>query len=347
MVVKALVSVLLLALPSAAQLLLKSGVSAIQVAPGWEANAPATLVNSGSQPLQVIVEMDTSDMTFGCAPYFCWGPSCYAPGVTVSPDTVTIAPGAEEKSFKAYVYVEASTPEARATLRFRFRDANSGAVLYAHTVEVTITPAPPEGVGLVWAQTVLIPPPEGEISGGAALYNNSRELRRLLVQLVPTDIPPSAIRFCLGDTCYEPGRLTATDTLVLRPRQLYTGFQCWLRAAGTQQSRILLVRFFDAVASEPVAEYQLGLALPTAVLPERPSLDCSPLSQRWVRSGSALPQLPQGAILEIFTLRGQRLLQSSDPSSLADALRNLPPRPYAYRLRRAEGTVCTGLLLVD
>ncbi|MCS6965169.1 MAG: hypothetical protein NZ473_00160 [Candidatus Kapabacteria bacterium] len=328
----------------ATTLQLRTGTTAVRVAAGWEVHAPAVVLNTGTDALRVIVEMDTSAMPYGTLPYFCWGPSCYAPGVLRSPDTVTIAPGAEEHSFKAYVYTEPGTPEGPAILRFRFRDALTDAVLLEYSIRVFIAPLVSEQQLLAWAHTELRAPPGAEVAGGAALYNPSSTTRRLRVRIEPNGLPASAVRFCLGDTCYPEGVLEAPDTLVLQPRHLYARFQCWIQTASGS-SGSLRVRITEATTNHPVAEYSLSLS-PLVHVNEPHAIPLCTLMPTALQS-SPIVHLPQGTVLEITNLLGEWVLRVpfEQHTAATVALQRLPVGVYAYRLRRGTTTVCTGLFL--
>ncbi len=336
-------AVFLLAAVSSAALQLSRAVTAVSVAPGWEAAAPASVLNEGAAALRILVEMDTSAAPAGSMPYFCWGPSCYAPGVVLSPDTVTIAPGAREESFKAYVFVEPGTAPAVFPLVFRFRDALSGAVLLEHTVRVEILPVGADVLLLAWAQTELFSREGGEVGGAAALYNAGRSLRRMLVRAEPTGIPPSAFRFCLGDSCYGPGTLSAPDTLVLLPGQFYPRFYCWLRLPEGAGGAVT-IRFLDASTANTVAAYSVRVTQAVAIAePATAAAPCTVLPP--VLHGEAVPiRLEPGSVLEITSLLGQSLARYRATTNTAAwlALHTLSPGLYLYRLLRAGAVICVG-----
>jgi len=333
---------LLASLYTTAALRLHHAVTAVFVTPGWDVSAPAVVVNDGTQPLRVIVEMDDSQMPAGSYPYFCWGPSCYAPGVRVSPDTVTIAPGAEEHSFKAYVLVEAGTSSGSAPLLFRFRDALSGAILLEHLVQVQISPPSPDSLALVWAQTGLTTSTEGEISSNAALYNASSVTRQLLTHVEPIGIPTHALRFCLGDSCYDAGTLTAPDTLSLWPRHFYPRFSCWLRTSGNTSGGAI-VRFTDATTLQTVAEYRIRLAPLTSV--EAPMTAPCTLLPLILHTEAVPIRAEAGSTVEIYTPLGQRLFQYIVPSNSPQwlSIRSLAGGLYLYRLLQSGSVICSGL----
>jgi hypothetical protein len=341
MVWKVLGATLLCTLLAAAQLQLRSGITAVQVLPGWEVGAPATVVNTGTAPLRLIVQMDPTQMPQGALPYFCWGPSCYAPGVLVSPDTVTLAPDAEEHSFKAYVYIEAGSAAASAPLVFRFRNAETGAEVLTHTVWVRISEPTADPVQLVWAQVGIAAPAGSELASLAALYNGGTQERRLLVRLEPIGLPTDAVRFCLGDSCYGSGVLTAPDTLVLSPRHFYPRLTCWMRIAEAANASVR-VHITDAATGQPVADYLISPAISTAVAAE-PVLPTVP--PRLLVAPSRLI-LPAGTALELWSLTGQQLLRIPAAAREQDiSLPALAPGLYLYRFLRGTGVVHTGAFL--
>lgn len=330
---------------ASAALQLLRAVTAVSVTPGWEVAATAVVFNESALPVRVLVEMDTTAVPVGSIPYFCWGPSCYAPGVLLSLDTVTIASGAQEESFKAYVFVEQGTAPATFPLRFRFRDALSRATMLEHVVRVQILPVGTDSLFLPWAQTELFSREEGEISSSAALYNASSSPRYVLVRADPTGIPPSSLRLCLGDSCYAPGTLTAPDTLVLSARQLYPRFRCWLHIPDGAGGAVS-IHFLDAFTASTVATYSVRVDYPT-VMPELALLPpCAPLPS-WVHGEAVTVQAQPGSVLELSSLLGQHVLRyailASTPQRLS--LRNLPPGLYLYRLFHPGAGVCTGVVL--
>ncbi|GBD06751.1 hypothetical protein HRbin21_00556 [bacterium HR21] len=320
---------------------LRSGVTAVWVRPGWEVVAPATFLNAGAEPLRLLVEMDTSGMPPGSYPYFCWGPSCYAPGVLLSPDTVTLAPGTEERSFKAYVYADQSTPATSAALRFLLREAYTGAVLLQHTLTVHIGTPSAESLQLVWAQTGIAATGGATGESVAAVYNGGTQTRSLVVRLEPSDIPPEAVELCLGDTCYGTGTLVAADTLRIPPRQLFSRLRCRVRSGESVGTvRVLLT---DADAGTPVAQYTVTVSQVTGIAVEAGNSTC--LRQMLVREYLPLSAEP-GTVLELYTLLGQlRLRLPGD--AFGFRLPELEPGLYSYRLLRGRTPLCSGLLLVD
>lgn len=319
---------------------LRSGVTAVWVRPGWEVFAPATFFNAGSQPVRVVVEMDTTGMPAGSYPYFCWGPSCYAPGVLFSPDTVTLAPGAEERSFKAYVYVDRGTPARTSSLRFLLREASTGAVLLQHAVVVHIGIPSEAPLQLVWAQTGIAATAGTSGEATAAVYNGGTTTQRLLVRLEPLGTPAEAVELCLGDTCYGAGTLVAADTLSLAPGQLFARLRCRARIGDTaEELRVLLSA---AESGTLVAEYAVTFSRSTDIAHVTEGALCTrPLV---VQERLLIPAEP-GTTLELYTLLGQLRLHLSGEAIPGFHFRGLEPGVYSYRLLRGKRLVCSGMLL--
>ncbi len=317
---------------------LSSGVTSVWVRPGWEVPAPATFINTGTATLRVLVEMDPSGMPPGSYPYFCWGPSCYAPGVLLSPDTVTIAPGTEERSFKAYVYAESNVLPQTAPLRFVLRDAYTGAPLLRHTVEVHFGSTSSEPLQVVWTQIGVVAPVGASAESFTALYNAGTSPRRVVARIDPLGTAAEDLELCLGDTCYGAGVLRAPDTLRLEPRQLYAHLRC--RIHIRESSGSLRLELFDPDAAAPIAQSTITFNHPTGILAEQgKESPCGVLVVReWFPAEF-------GTVLELYTVLGQLRvrLQAEPPAGFR--LQELEPGLYGYRLYSGKTVVCSGVLL--
>jgi hypothetical protein len=59
--------------------------------------------NNSSSSMDVFAVRDVKNLVEGQVSYYCFGVTCYPPNVSVSPESLTLAPGQEDTSLKAYV----------------------------------------------------------------------------------------------------------------------------------------------------------------------------------------------------------------------------------------------------
>ena len=65
--------------------------------------APITVTNTSGVNLNLLVSRKTNNLAAGHDSYFCWSINCYSPSTSISTDTLALAPGAEDHSFKGYL----------------------------------------------------------------------------------------------------------------------------------------------------------------------------------------------------------------------------------------------------
>lgn len=65
--------------------------------------APITVTNTSGITLNLLASRKTNNLAPGHDSYFCWSINCYSPVTNISPDTLILAPGAEDHSFKGYL----------------------------------------------------------------------------------------------------------------------------------------------------------------------------------------------------------------------------------------------------
>ena len=65
--------------------------------------APMTVTSTSATTLNLLVSRKTNGLAAGHDSYFCWSINCYSPVTSISTDTLELAPGAEDHSFKGYL----------------------------------------------------------------------------------------------------------------------------------------------------------------------------------------------------------------------------------------------------
>lgn len=68
--------------------------------PSVQIDALVKVINASSNTVEVLAERRTNNVIPPHESNFCWGPTCYSPFINISTDTVVIAPGGEDNSFK-------------------------------------------------------------------------------------------------------------------------------------------------------------------------------------------------------------------------------------------------------
>ena len=71
--------------------------------PSMLLEAPVTVTNISGGELHLLAMRKTNNLASGHDSYFCWSINCYGPPTSLSPDTVHLAPGASDISFKGYL----------------------------------------------------------------------------------------------------------------------------------------------------------------------------------------------------------------------------------------------------
>lgn len=78
-------------------------VSSVKGGPDSISYIKLHIKNNSSSSTEVFLRRKIQTLAAGQMSYFCFGITCYPPNVNVSPDNITLAPGATDESVKAYV----------------------------------------------------------------------------------------------------------------------------------------------------------------------------------------------------------------------------------------------------
>lgn len=82
----------------------------------------ATITNVSSSTKDVLVERTVNNLTAGHISYFCWA-QCYSPVVSLAPDTIQLAPGADTDLFRGDI--ETNSISGFSFVTYCFFDANN------------------------------------------------------------------------------------------------------------------------------------------------------------------------------------------------------------------------------
>lgn len=117
---------LLAALPAQAQLSVQVTDTLLMTDPNPTdlPSAHAVLTNIGSTTARVVVYRTIESLPSGQSTYFCFSVGCYAPNTDRSQDTLTLAAGADDHSFTAYL--NPSGIEGVSSVRYDFVDVSTG-----------------------------------------------------------------------------------------------------------------------------------------------------------------------------------------------------------------------------
>lgn len=78
-------------------------VSSVKGGPDSISYIKLHIKNNGSTATDVFLLRKIQTLAVGQLSYFCFGITCYPPGVNKSPDVITLAPGATDESVKTYI----------------------------------------------------------------------------------------------------------------------------------------------------------------------------------------------------------------------------------------------------
>lgn len=82
----------------------------------------ASVKNISNQAVKTIVSREILNTSTGHSNYFCWGVNCYGPMTSESPDTISIAAGETNISFKGYL--DGGGVDGVSTVRYCFSNAD-------------------------------------------------------------------------------------------------------------------------------------------------------------------------------------------------------------------------------
>ncbi|MGI8892919.1 MAG: T9SS type A sorting domain-containing protein [Bacteroidia bacterium] len=102
--------------------------------------APVTVTNISGADLNMLVIRKTNNVATGHDSYFCWSINCYGPTTSISTDTLQLASGAIDQSFKGYLSPTSGTP-GTSVVEYCFFDYNtpndSVCVEFTYIIEIT------------------------------------------------------------------------------------------------------------------------------------------------------------------------------------------------------------------
>ncbi len=328
----------------AQQLRFFGGVTAARVVAGAEVQVSAAVQNAGIAPLRLLVRIDTGQMLSGWMPYFCWGPSCYAPGVVLSPNPVVLPPDSVEYSFKLYLATEPAAEPGTRRVHVTFLEQEQSRPMLEYDVEFTVESPTGAPLQILWAHSAVQPPPLGKQHFGMRLHNRGMEALELLVEAHPEGFQASAAQVCLGGSCLEVrSAMRLPDTLRLEAGQYTDELHGWVPADAPASARLQL-RLLEAHSGTVLAEHQLRVESVLAVGEASAQSGCLQLVHGGKR---VLLHLPAAAdVLELWDLFGRLVLQQPVRGSTIAELPTVAAGVYGYRLLRNGTLQCRGVLLL-
>jgi len=340
----ALATCCVVGLLQAQQLQFFGGITAARVVAGYEVQVGAAVRNAGTTPLRLLVRIDTSQMLSGWMPYFCWGPTCYAPGVVLSPNPVVLPPDSVEHSFKLYLATEPTAEPGVRRVHVTFLEQEQSRPVLEYDVEFTVESPTAAPLQLLWAHSAVQPPLLGKQHFGMRLSNRSTEALELLVEAHPEGFQASAVQVCLGGGCLEVrSAMRLPDTLHLEAGQSTDELHGWVPADAPTGARLQL-RLLEAHSGTVLAEHQLRVESVLAAGEASPQSGCLQL----VHGGERvlLHLLTAADVLELWDLFGRLLLRQPVRGSTVAELPTVAAGVYGYRLLRNGTLQCRGVLLL-
>lgn len=116
----------------------------------------ARVKNISSQAVKTIVSREIVTMPAGHTNYFCWGVNCYGPMTSESPDTISIAAGETNITFKGYL--DGGGVDGLSTVRYCFTNADVSSDRACYVVKYALgTASARSGSGNEPGQPVQVP----------------------------------------------------------------------------------------------------------------------------------------------------------------------------------------------